>query len=78
LIFEVEKVMPLRKIHTETLGARVVKVYRDSDWAQFICMLYVDEVHYSPADYFTGDRDDAIDTAKAMVKPLKVEKREVR
>ncbi len=62
--------MPLRKIHTETRGARVVKVYRDSEWCEFRCRLYVAGVLQSDADYFTGDRDDALETAKAMVKPM--------
>ena len=62
--------MSLRKIHTETRGARVVKVYRDSEWSEFRCRLYVAGVLRPEADYFTWDKDDAIDTAKAMVRPL--------
>ena len=76
--------MSLRKIHTETFGARVVKVYQDltfynsaSSWGEFCCRLYVGGVLRAEADYFTGDKDDALATAKAMVRliPSKKESR---
>ncbi|MCH7605379.1 hypothetical protein IID24_05320 [Patescibacteria group bacterium] len=69
--------MSLRKIHTETFGARVVKVYIDSTWGEFRCRLYVGGVLRAEADYFTGDKDDALATAKAMVRliPSKKESR---
>lgn len=52
-------------------GRRVItaKVYRDARWGsvELIVRLYRDGVLYEPADYFSEDQDDAIDTAHAMV-----------
>ena len=58
--------MAMRKIHSESNGINVAKVYRDSDWYQFIIRLYINGLWYEPADYFTDDKHDALDTAIAM------------
>ena len=52
----------MRKIAEVTGTAGTVKVYRDSDWQQYICKL----VGNPEADCFTDDRQDALDTAVAM------------
>ncbi len=57
----------LRKIHSETLGNRSAKVYRDAEYQEFRARLYLDGVLYEPADYFTDSKSDAIETALAMV-----------
>lgn len=50
--------------------ARLVKVYWSSQFQEYCARLYVDGKLYEPADYFTTDKADAIDTAFAMAKPL--------
>lgn len=57
----------MRKIHTEASGAKVAKVYRDSEWQEYRVRLYLNGELNTAADYFTGDKADAIDTAAAMV-----------
>ena len=59
-----------RKIMETALGGRKVKVYWSAEYSEFCCRLYVDGTLYGPADYFTADKADAIDTAFAMVQPL--------
>lgn len=61
----------MKRIHIETLGNRTAKVYRDSAWNEFRVRLYLDGKLHAPADYFTGEKADAIETAFAMVRPPK-------
>ena len=49
---------------------RTTKIKRDKDWGEWVVELYVNGKHYEPADYHTDDKQDAIDTAKAMEKPI--------
>lgn len=63
--------MTRRKVSEVENGARKVKVFYDPDLSEYIARLYVAGALYGPADYFTGDKQDAIDTACAMAKPLK-------
>jgi len=58
----------MKRIHTTTLGDKVAKVYRDSEFNEYRVRLYIQGKLNEPADYFTGDKDDAIDTAFAMVR----------
>ena len=46
--------------------AVMVKVYRDSEWNEFVCRLFVDGAEMKSASYHTDDKQDAIDTAQAM------------
>lgn len=62
--------MAKRRIHAETTGERMVKVFYDSDMGEYIVRLYVNGILYPPADYFTDDRQDAIDTSAAMCRPI--------
>jgi len=56
--------MPRRLIATFTESKRVAKVYRDSEWQEY----RVTFGWLSPdADYFTPDKDDALDTARHVV-----------
>ena len=44
------------------------KVYKDSEWGEYVVKLYsLDGNHLAQGDYFTGDKEDAIETAKHMV-----------
>lgn len=49
---------------------RTVKVYYDSNYDEYVARLYMDGALYAPADYFTDDRDDAIETARLMAAPV--------
>lgn len=62
--------MARKRIHTVTEAERTAKVYRDTVWAEFIVRLYETDELVQRADYFTDDKQDAIDTAEQMVKPL--------
>ena len=59
-----------RRIHSETTGERMVKVYRDLETREYIVRLYINGTLYPPADYFTDDRIDAIYTSSVMCRPL--------
>lgn len=58
----------MKKIHEITFGARTAKVYRDSNWNEYRVRLYARGRLDEAADYFTDDKQDAIDTAAAMVR----------
>lgn len=63
--------MTKRRIHIETIGARTVKVFRLAEYDEYQVRLYINGALHTGADYFTGDKADAIDTACAMVQPEK-------
>lgn len=59
----------MKLIHTSELspaGYRT-KIYRNSEWDEFVVRLYHDGHHDQDADYHTPDKDDAFATAKSMV-----------
>lgn len=58
----------MKKIHEITFGARTAKVYRDSNWNEYRVRLYARGRLDEATDYFTDDKQDAIDTAAAMVR----------
>jgi len=45
---------------------RAVKIYYDSEIQEYVARLYINGTLYEPGDYFTNDRDDALDTGLAM------------
>ena len=47
----------------ETLATRVVY---DRDWEEYQVWVYTDRVRYPDGDYFAGDKEDALNTAKWM------------
>jgi len=53
----------------DTPRGRVVRIYRDFEWDNFVVRIYIHGEHYEPADYFTDDRDDAWNTGMAMLEP---------
>lgn len=59
----------MKRIHIETQGDKMAKVYRDSEWDEFRVRLYIRGELNAPADYHTSDKADAIATAAAMVRP---------
>lgn len=44
-----------------------VKTYRDTDWNEYRVKTYIQGQHQQDADYHTDDKQDAIDTAHAIV-----------
>lgn len=48
-------------------GRHVAKVRRDKDYDEFRVEIHSDGVHNKNADYHTDDKEDAHDTAKAML-----------
>ena len=59
--------MAKRKIHTVYKEAREVRVYWNAEFSEYVCRLYDHGELYIPADYFTDDKADAIETACAML-----------
>lgn len=49
-------------------GNRVVRVYWNSNWEEFRCVLNINNKTVKDATYFTNDKQDALDTAKIMVR----------
>lgn len=65
--------MAKRKIHTveHTTKAGAVhgaKVYRDSEWNEYVVKFSASGVTLLKADYHTSDKQDAIDTAEYHIK----------
>lgn len=56
--------------HVMTIGelhlARCVKVYRDSEWNEYVARLYLDGKLYPPADCFDDNKESMLATAQAM------------
>jgi hypothetical protein len=52
---------------------RSVKIKKDTDTAEYVCQLHEHGKHYEPADYFTSDYLDALETARQMCKPVNAE-----
>lgn len=45
----------------------IVKVYRDSDWNEYICRLFANGAEMYSSAYHTDDKQDALDTANNML-----------
>jgi len=54
-------------IYTESVEGCTIKVYRDSEYNEFICREFINGKLQPLNDYFTTDKEDAIGTAKAML-----------
>lgn len=54
-----------RLIETISAGQSVAKVYRDSEWGEFVVSLF--RAGVKTADYHTEDKTDALQTARLMV-----------
>lgn len=44
-----------------------VKTYKDTEWSEYRVKTYIQGQHQTAADYHTDDRQDALDTAQAIV-----------
>lgn len=54
---------------TATTGSKhTATIYRDTEWEEFVVKLSTDGKHHAKADYHTGDKQDALMTAKAMAR----------
>jgi len=53
-----------------TIGTEdfLVKVYKDSDWNEYVCRLFINGTENKDASYHTDDKLDALDTAVAMLR----------
>ena len=51
-------------------GNREILVRYHFVWEEYVCELHVNGIHYEPADYYTTDKQDALDTATKMVNPV--------
>lgn len=60
--------MSLRKIQTVAGVDKVAKVYRDSEFDEYRVTFFLNGQKINGADYHTGDKQDAIDTAHNWVK----------
>ena len=70
--------MANRKFGEVTIGNATVKMYSDSEWNVFRCVLYVNGVKQPDADYETSgrsedDRNDCYATAHNMAKRANTE-----
>lgn len=49
------------------------KVYPKNEFGEYRVRLFIDGRKYPPADYFTNDKSDAVETAKVMLQRIKVQ-----
>ena len=52
-----------RLVSKKTVGNRSIKVYRDTEWNEFLIQFFENGQHQADADYHTDDSEDAHDTA---------------
>jgi len=54
---------------SDTIGGTeyTVKVYRDTEWNEYVSRLFKDGVELVNASYHTDDKEDALDTANSMI-----------
>lgn len=52
---------------TMKLNALIVKVYRDTEWDEYSVRLFKNGIEQVLASYHTPDKQDALDTAQAMI-----------
>ena len=60
----------MRKQHetlTTTTGKQA-KVYGPNDYGEYVTRFYVNGKHMDASDYFTDDKQDAIDTARYHIR----------
>jgi hypothetical protein len=54
----------LRLIHkTPRIDGKQIKVYRSAATDEYIVRFYANGIHMDASDYFTTDKQDALDTA---------------
>lgn len=60
-----------RLVHKETFKNSEAKVYWDSSLSEYTVKFYVGGSYRKNSDYFTDDKQDAMGTAKQMLKTIK-------
>ena len=45
----------------------IVKIYRDSEWGEYVCRLFVDGAELTESSYHTDDSQDALETGARML-----------
>ena len=58
----------LRRIAMASEGVVVVKVFRNSEWNEYVVKAYVRDIPRTGANYHTDDKQDALDTMHHMGK----------
>jgi hypothetical protein len=59
--------MALRLLEKFDRGSITVKVYRDTEWDEYVLRVYRDGIEQVAANYHTQYIEDAVDTAWAMI-----------
>lgn len=57
----------MKKIYQVIKQGKQVKVFRNLEMREYLCRLYINGKANAEADYFTDCKQDAINTANAMV-----------
>ena len=58
----------LTKINDTIMGGDfLVKVYKDTEWNEYVCRLFVNGTEMVDSSYHTDDLQDALDTASSML-----------
>lgn len=58
----------LTKINDTIMGGDfLVKVYKDTEWNEYVCRLFVNGTEMVDSAYHTEDLQDALDTASSML-----------
>lgn len=47
--------------------SKVAMIYRNVEWEEWVVCFYTDGKHNEAADYYTADKQDAVNTAKYVV-----------
>lgn len=55
----------MRLVQTIENGEKVAKVYRNSEWNEYVVRFYIRGVHETTWDFHTDHKVDAVTTAKA-------------
>jgi len=62
--------MSLKRLHTFatlTTDALTTKVFKDTEWGEYVVRLYRNGIEQVMASYHTIDEEDAVSTAWAMI-----------
>lgn len=57
----------IKKMRSQS-GNLEIRVMENEDWDEFIVQMWSDGKHLKKSDYHTDDKEDAIRTAKSMIK----------
>lgn len=60
----------VKLIQTVNDQNKAAKIYKDSGTNEFVVKFFINDKHKENADYFTDDKEDAVNTATNMLKKL--------